>query len=315
MSARHNKIEDYVGQTYGKKISEHAKRDRLRKTEFDDQGPPVEKKDSGLVDYKWGHGRFSRPQEHFTTGPPLLPHLPRSESKRPSTAPNPVAVARTRQQQSRRSIKSSQSTRNRTNLNFLKKARAKNKHKSRAQAYKPTKYNFVRDPKSGFPSKIQYSGTTLSRNQDAGLARKEQEKCIDSTDRDDDTLDETNMPTANTRLKAIGDVSAALSIIDAWTLQSKKEESSFRSFSLFAKVHLSETLKSTRSYGIPNIPRSACCIELLLKMGRLFGRYSDLYDVLMREVLRTIYYKFDDMVIGSNEVLSMGQITAKMYVS
>ena len=151
-TARHNRIEDYVGQTQDEKMNGHTKSDGLRKKQFDDQAPLLEMRNNGLVDYKWGHGRFSRPHEHFTTGPPLLPHLPRSESKRPSTAPNAV-VARARQQHSRRSIKSSQSMRNRGKLNFLKKAQAINNRKSNARPYKPTKYNFVRDPKSGCPSK------------------------------------------------------------------------------------------------------------------------------------------------------------------
>ena len=136
-------------------------------------------------------GSFSRPHEHFTTGPPLLPHF---ESKRPSTAPNAV-VARARQQHSRRSIKSSQSMRNRGKLNFLKKAQAINNRKSNARPYKPTKYNFVRDPKSWVP----FKNSILIENK---LLNSRNESNIQSPL---DMMMSLNMPTGKTRLDAMGD--------------------------------------------------------------------------------------------------------------
>ena len=212
---------------------------------------------------------------------------------RPSTAPNPnVMRVSNANRQSRRNVKSSHSSIRRGKANFLKKANVLKKDSRKKQqtnvGFQRTKFNFIRDPITKFPSRIS-SDQSLSNNNNNKKKSKhhvvtkfnsQQKTQEEEKDSNNNTMDETGLPTGNNRLSAMEDVSAALRLIDNWTTQSKEEESGFKSFSLFARVHLAETLKSTRSYGIPNIPRSACCIELLLKMGQLFGRYSDLHEVL-----------------------------------
>jgi hypothetical protein len=315
---RHNKIEDFVGDVKQVRTNNN---DNYDTKQYLKTPAPSSKIDNDiLMNYQWGHGRFSRPNEHFTSGPPLLPHLPRSETHRPSTAPNP-SVQLNRNASKGRIIHSSHSSK-RTHLtgkaNFLKKAnmlkrQSHSRNKSLGNGFQRTRFDFVRDQQTKFPIRITTKSKSLNATRKPGhRPQTKHDTSLDKVEGEYNVTDETGIPTGKTKLSAMENVSAALQIIDKWTTQSKEEESGFKSFSLFARVHLAETLKSTRSYGIPNIPRSACCIELLLKMGQLFGRYSDLHEVLMREVLRTVYYKFDEMLIGSKESLS--SITAKMLM-
>jgi hypothetical protein len=111
-----------------------------------------------------------------------------------------------------------------------------------------------------------------------------------------------SVPKQNNSLESV------LQSISEWTWSAEKEEEHFKSFSIFSQMRLNEVLKTTEKYGLPNAPRSAICLDILSKLGKCFGRYGELHEVLLQEVLRMVYYKFDLMDIGKN---GYGHVTTK----
>ena len=80
-------------------------------------------------------------------------------------------------------------------------------------------------------------------------------------------------------------------MVKDWLESFTREEKGFDSLSVFFETRLREALVQTGQVGmpVPNRARAAMCCDLLLKVPRVFGRYSPLVTHLVDEVLRCVY--------------------------
>ena len=76
-STHNNKIEDYVGDAKKLTMNKEEKNKYLSTTLSNNNNSSSKKKDDDiLINYKWEHGRFSHPNEHFTNGVSKILSIP-----------------------------------------------------------------------------------------------------------------------------------------------------------------------------------------------------------------------------------------------
>ena len=76
-STHNNKIEDYVGDAKKLTMNKEEKNKYLNTTLSNNNNSSSKKKDDDiLINYKWEHGRFSHPNEHFTNGVSKILSIP-----------------------------------------------------------------------------------------------------------------------------------------------------------------------------------------------------------------------------------------------
>ena len=81
------------------------------------------------------------------------------------------------------------------------------------------------------------------------------------------------------------------------TIESRRNEGdSFDSYALYSETKLREVLSasSTTRMKRPNIPLTSVCTDLLLKLANVMPAYTSLINLLGTEIVRAIYFDFDD---------------------
>ena len=83
------------------------------------------------------------------------------------------------------------------------------------------------------------------------------------------------------------------SIDERWLRQYEEEQKMFVSEALHSELRLREVFVETAQLGLPNVQRTAVCVELLWRLSKKFGRFKDLHALLVVELARSVYHRFD----------------------
>lgn len=98
-------------------------------------------------------------------------------------------------------------------------------------------------------------------------------------------------------------------IIDHWASSYEQELTSFDSVALFAETRLRE-IKQRESADHPSLLKSVVCADLIKKVTRVLGRYANILDPLVDELLNSIFRNYFRMLYKSEEPLKMQQLYA-----
>ena len=90
-------------------------------------------------------------------------------------------------------------------------------------------------------------------------------------------------------------------IEDKWLKDLQAESEDFASEALFHEVRLREAFAATEGMGVPNIQRTAICLNQLWHLGSKFGRFAAMHRLLVREAMRSVYLRLDESAAEEKE--------------